>query len=447
MSGDTKYCSNCCKNIESRIFFMHERMCSINVKKCPKCNKPFTIEDLEEHIQQDHGETVCEFCNKKFANSEIEKHRKMCDSKMVPCAYCELTLLLRELKEHQKSCGAITEPCPKCGRYVQRKEMDNHLIEGCPPPKNDRRSVDTIHNSSRLSFNMNNNIIDNYIPINNNNFNIEDYLIEGENKKIDIKLHDNINKPNLSIRPQSGKKILNENAKKNMANLGNNSSIKTNNLNNIINNNNKMNINNDNKMNINNDDKMNINNKNETKNKNNIRAGKPSKTYKISNDNNIKLNNYMNRQNNNSKNPVVLKPTNNKNTNINTKTTRYNKKNNTNINTVKKSTKPSFAQSLSKGNLNSSSKVSKIKKENEDLRKSREKNFFKESKNLEKGNLNKEVKNNNYTNKKGIIGDEDYLVNYNFGDFGGINDIMDDEQLYQKAIEESLKDKTNIYKK
>ena len=447
MSGDTKYCSNCCKNIESRIFFMHERMCSINVKKCPKCNKPFTIEDLEEHIQQDHGETVCEFCNKKFANSEIEKHRKMCDSKMVPCAYCELTLLLRELKEHQKSCGAITEPCPKCGRYVQRKEMDNHLIEGCPPPKNDRRSVDTIHNSSRLSFNMNNNIIDNYIPINNNNFNIEDYLIEGENKKIDIKLHDNINKPNLSIRPQSGKKILNENAKKNMANLGNNSSIKTNNLNNIINNNNKMNINNDNKMNINNDDKMNINNKNETKNKNNIRAGKPSKTYKISNDNNIKLNNYMNRQNNNSKNPVVLKPTNNKNTNTNTKTTRYNNKNNTNINTVKKSTKPSFAQSLSKGNLNSSSKVSKIKKENEDLRKSREKNFFKESKNLEKGNLNKEVKNNNYTNKKGIIGDEDYLVNYNFGDFGGINDIMDDEQLYQKAIEESLKDKTNIYKK
>ena len=447
MSGDTKYCSNCCKNIESRIFFMHERMCSINVKKCPKCNKPFTIEDLEEHIQQDHGETVCEFCNKKFANSEIEKHRKMCDSKMVPCAYCELTLLLRELKEHQKSCGAITEPCPKCGRYVQRKEMDNHLIEGCPPPKNDRRSVDTIHNSSRLSFNMNNNIIDNYIPINNNNFNIEDYLIEGENKKIDIKLHDNINKPNLSIRPQSGKKILNENAKKNMANLGNNSSIKTNNLNNIINNNNKMNINNDNKMNINNDDKMNINNKNETKNKNNIRAGKPSKTYKISNDNNIKLNNYMNRQNNNSKNPVVLKPTNNKNTNINTKTTRYNKKNNTNINTVKKSTKPSFAQSLSKGNLNSSSKASKVKKENEDLRKSREKNFFKGSKNLEKGNLNKEVKNNNYTNKKGIIGDEDYLVNFNFGDFGGINDIMDDEQLYQKAIEESLKDKTNIYKK
>ena len=342
---------------------------------------------------------------------------------------------------------AITEPCPICGRYVQRKEMDNHLLEGCPPPKNERRSVDTIHNSSRLSFNMNNNIIDNYIPINNNNFNIEDYLIEGENKKIDIKLHDNINKPNLSIRPQSGKKILNENAKKNMANLGNNSSIKTNNLNNIINNNNKMNINNDNKMNINNDDKMNINNKNETKNKNNIRAGKPSKTYKISNDNNIKLNNYMNRQNNNSKNPVVLKPTNNKNTNINTKTTRYNKKNNTNINTVKKSTKPSFAQSLSKGNLNSSSKVSKIKKENEDLRKSREKNFFKESKNLEKGNLNKEVKNNNYTNKKGIIGDEDYLANYNFGDFGGINDIMDDEQLYQKAIEESLKDKTNIYKK
>ena len=150
----------------------------------------------------------------------------------------------------------------------------------------------------------------------------------------------------------------------------------------------------------------------------------------------------MNRQNNN-KNPVVIKPTNNKNTNINT--TRHNNKNNTNINASKKSSKPSFAQSLSKGNLNSSSKISKVKKENEDLRKSREKNFFQGSKNLEKGNLNKESKTAiNISNKKGIIGDEDYLVNYNFGE---VDDIMDDEQLYQKAIEESLKAKTNIYKK
>ena len=425
MSESTKYCSNCCKNIESSKFFMHERMCSINVKKCPKCKKPFTVDDLDEHIHQEHGETECEFCNKKFANSEIEKHRKKCDSKMVPCAYCELTVFLGELKEHQKSCGAITEPCPKCGRYIQRKEMDNHLIEGCPPPKNDRRSVDTLHNSSRLSFNMNNNNMNNYNPV-NNNFNIGDYLIEGENKKIDIKIHENINKPNLSIRPQSGKKILNENAKKNMVNLGNNSINKSYNLNNIINN----------------DNKIDISNNNETNNKNNIRSDKTSKTHKINNDNNSKFNNYMNRQNNN-KNPVVIKPTNNKNTNTNT--TRHNNKNNTNINASKKSSKPSFAQSLSKGNLNSSSKISKVKKENEDLRKSREKNFFQGSKNLEKGNLNKESKTAiNISNKKGIIGDEDYLVNYNFGE---VDDIMDDEQLYQKAIEESLKAKTNIYKK
>ena len=62
----TKYCSNCCQNIEAAKFFLHERMCSINVKKCPKCNKPFTIEDLEDHMKEVHTDVECEFCKKKY---------------------------------------------------------------------------------------------------------------------------------------------------------------------------------------------------------------------------------------------------------------------------------------------------------------------------------------------------------------------------------------------
>ena len=98
--SDSTYCSNCCQNIESSKFFLHERMCLINIKKCPKCNKPFTIEDLEDHINKEHGETECEYCKKKFPNLEIDNHKKICDSKMVPCSYCELAVLLGELKEH-----------------------------------------------------------------------------------------------------------------------------------------------------------------------------------------------------------------------------------------------------------------------------------------------------------------------------------------------------------
>lgn len=69
---------------------------------------------------------------KNYSKGEIENHQKRCDSKMVPCTYCELDVLLGELKEHQKTCWAITEPCPKCKRHIQRKDMDRHLMDGCP---------------------------------------------------------------------------------------------------------------------------------------------------------------------------------------------------------------------------------------------------------------------------------------------------------------------------
>ena len=413
--NDKKYCSNCCQNIEASKFFLHERMCSVNVKKCPKCNKPFTVEDLEEHINEVHCEGECEFCKKKFPKIDLEKHKKKCDYKMVPCSFCELEVLLGELREHQKSCGAITEPCPQCGRYVQRKDLDNHLLQGCPPPKNDRRSVDVFHNSnSNLSLDNNKkyktNIYNNYNPIN-------DFLL-GEvfnRDKIDIKTHV-INKPNLQIRPVSGKKILNENAKKNMNILGYNDNNKeVNNLNNINNKN----------------ENNNIKNKNKTdKDKNNIKTGKTSLNNK---NNNNKMNNYMNKQNN-EKGPVTLIPTSNNN---NITSSRYpNKKT-----SAKKTNKPAFATSLSKTSLNSNVKSSRDKTDktsDEEFRKSREKFTFQNAKELQKIHLNKEVKKNPYNNK-GIINDEDYVENFNFGDV--------DDQLMQQVIEQSLKDQTKKSKK
>ena len=59
-----KCCSNFCNYINATTFFLHERMCSLNIKKCPKFNKPFTIDDLKEHIQEIHKEIECEFYKK-----------------------------------------------------------------------------------------------------------------------------------------------------------------------------------------------------------------------------------------------------------------------------------------------------------------------------------------------------------------------------------------------
>ncbi len=77
------------------------------------------------------------------------------------------------------------------------------------PPKNDWRSVDVTHIDSRIFFGKNNNNINtNYIPININDYVPDEIFFENNNKKLDVKIHDNIKKPDLQIRPPSGKKNI-----------------------------------------------------------------------------------------------------------------------------------------------------------------------------------------------------------------------------------------------
>ena len=82
--------------------------------------------------------------------------------------------------------------------------------------------------------------------------------------------------------------------------------------------------------------------------------------------------------------------------------------------------------------------IEDIRKEtDEEFRKTRDKLMFKEAKKINNINLNSNVKkkeNNEIKieNKK-IINDDDYMANFNFGE-------VDDEQLIQQVIEQSLKD-------
>ena len=431
-----KYCPNCCKNINAATFFLHERMCSINVKKCPKCNKPFTVDDLQDHIQEAHTEVECEYCKKKFSKGEIDNHKKRCDSKLVPCSFCELNVLLGELKEHQKACGAITEPCIKCNRYIQRKDMDKHLMDGCPPPKNDRRSVDVVRkDNNRLSLgkNMNNNINNintNYIPINIDDYVPDELFFENDNKKVDIKMHENLKKPNLAIRPPSGKKILNEKARKSSSNIGNidlNKNSNINQINNIINNKET------NKINNNKPPSTNISKNTQTKKPVRKEAEK-AKTNILNY--NYKKNDYLYKQNDSNKPAVLIKPSekekekkeDNKNKiNNNNSNTRYANRDNK----KKLSSKPNF--NITKGSM----KASMEKEKDEEFRKTRDKLTFGGAKNISNKNMNdNKSKINNYVKEKEkkIINDEDYVANFYFGD------VNEDEQMMQDAIAQSLKD-------
>ena len=120
-------CPNCCQEIESSKYFLHERMCSLNVQKCPNCNKPFNLDDLNDHIKYEHTFIICDLCNIKLPNSEIEVHKQKCLCQLVPCNYCELNVLLKELEEHEEICGATTEKCLKCGLYIEKKNYAKHI--------------------------------------------------------------------------------------------------------------------------------------------------------------------------------------------------------------------------------------------------------------------------------------------------------------------------------
>ena len=396
MSGnDTKLCSNCGQYIDASKFFLHERMCSLNIKKCPKCNKPFTVDELEEHIEAAHGEAECEFCKKKFPKIEIENHKKNCDSKMVPCSYCELQILLSELKEHQKSCGAITEPCEKCGRYIQRKEMERHLLEGCPPPKNDRRSVEVVHNSNnKYSLgNSNQNNYYNYFPI--NDFLFEDILDENKGK-LDIKSNNNI-KPNSLARPASTRKVPKGNTKKNTNKIGKNKNNKEyNDVKDIIN-----------KKNNTNNDKNKHSHHNNKINENNINIKVSSNKNSINEDKNK---NNINKNNINDKGRILIKPAAKSKMPINSNSNHFNK------NSTKHST------NTNKGNLKEKISEKELKKTKDKEKRNEKKKTSNEVKVLPKSN-----------NNKGVITYEDYIANYNFED-------IDEEQFLQQAIEQSIKD-------
>ena len=287
--------------------------------------------------------------------------------------------------------------------------MERHLLEGCPPPKNDRRSVEVVHNSNNKyslgNSNNNQNNYYNYFPI--NDFLFEDVLDENKGK-LDIKSN-NI-KPNPLARPASTKKVPKNNTKKHVNKTGKNKINKEyNDVKDIINKKNSIKTNNNDKNkhtshHNNNNNKININ-----ENSTNIKVG----------GNKNSINEDKNKNNINDKGRILLKPATKSKMPINPNSNYFNTKN-----TTKHST------NTNRGNLKKNSKEKISEKE---MRKTKEKEKEKEKK--KKSN---EVKimpklNNNNNNKKGIITDEDYIANYNFED-------IDEEQFLQQAIEQSIKE-------
>ena len=207
MEEKTKICSNCEEPIPESKFFLHERFCAQNIKKCKICKKPIVIDDEEQHMVENHSEVKCEFCEKPFPKNEIEEHIKNCDQKMVECQYCELQVTIKDKPQHEYMCGAKTEQCMKCKKYIQVKDMKNHKRVGCKLEEkvtnNNLLITDPQLEKTIMKSIKNNNKKNNYNI--DNNHNIPQKLIQTNAQK-KIKKTENIPQ-NISSVPQESSAI------------------------------------------------------------------------------------------------------------------------------------------------------------------------------------------------------------------------------------------------
>ena len=50
------------------------------------------------------------------------------------CQYCELTLPFDKMASHVEYCGSRTEKCDTCDRFIQMKDLTEHVNTGCQYP-------------------------------------------------------------------------------------------------------------------------------------------------------------------------------------------------------------------------------------------------------------------------------------------------------------------------
>ena len=151
----TTKCSNCGKEIETFKMVLHERFCSLNVRKCSICDEPVQIDEYTEHKNLKHTELNCEKCGKKFPAAHINSHLKSCSKKLIECKYCGLYMDQNELKDHEYQCGSKTKQCEYCGMNVPIMEYDLHLEYTCKIKQQFDNSNHNPENKNKKEKNVN----------------------------------------------------------------------------------------------------------------------------------------------------------------------------------------------------------------------------------------------------------------------------------------------------
>ncbi|XP_046555045.1 TRAF-type zinc finger domain-containing protein 1-like [Haliotis rubra] len=138
VAAETKYCSNCKKDISAANFTMHEVHCRRHIVLCEHCDEPVPRSEMEEHFSEHHATVACTQCGEQQEKTQLQEHMEgTCSKRPLRCVYCELELPRCDLNSHQDYCGTRTESCPKCAQFIMKKDLLQHEASNCdyPTPK------------------------------------------------------------------------------------------------------------------------------------------------------------------------------------------------------------------------------------------------------------------------------------------------------------------------
>ncbi|XP_019646644.1 PREDICTED: TRAF-type zinc finger domain-containing protein 1-like [Branchiostoma belcheri] len=134
---ETKFCSNCKRDIPAQNFVMHQTHCQRNIVLCEHCKEPVPRSEMEEHFEETHAQVKCK-CGMSVEKCKLEEHETdACPLRPAQCQYCEIDLSHKDLASHLDYCGTRTEECFKCHQRIMKKDELQHEASNCkyPEPK------------------------------------------------------------------------------------------------------------------------------------------------------------------------------------------------------------------------------------------------------------------------------------------------------------------------
>ncbi|KAK7087657.1 TRAF-type zinc finger domain-containing protein 1-like [Littorina saxatilis] len=133
---ETKYCSNCKKDIAAANFTMHEVHCRRHLVLCDHCKEPVPRTELDQHFNDVHAKIACTQCTQEVEKDQLDGHlENECSKRQVSCEYCELQVPHSDLAPHVEFCGTRTEACPRCGGFIMHKDLERHNDSNCAYPE------------------------------------------------------------------------------------------------------------------------------------------------------------------------------------------------------------------------------------------------------------------------------------------------------------------------